>query len=35
MRKFRRMLDLAAKLASIGNFGSRAWEWISDHIDSL
>lgn len=35
MRKFRRMLDAAAKLSSIGNFGCRCWEWIRDNIDSL
>lgn len=32
MRKFRRMLDLAAKLASIGTVGCRVWEWISDSL---
>lgn len=32
MRKFRRMLELVAKIANIGNFGCHIWDLISDSL---
>lgn len=32
MRSFKRMLDLAVKIASAGRLAYHAWNWISDSL---